>query len=106
MKEYIGDFSTKKNICKFSGKIMYSRRDAGNVINGFGALHNCGKRKSLSHLYRGDNKPNRMYFCEKCGAYHVTHYTTVKNPHSQSSHKIKDLYNNGYSDYIDDDLDI
>lgn len=53
----------KDNLCDVTGKICYSQKDAGSIING--ARHN---RK---------NKPKRMYLCKHCNSYHLTHFKTM-----------------------------
>ena len=61
-------------MCIFTGKICYTEREAGNVINGckkhFYAGH--GRWAKSAH---GNSKaiPRRKYYCKDCGFYHVTH---------------------------------
>lgn len=61
-------------ICESTGKVCYTEREAGTVIN-----------SSRKHIYIGNNHtiksgranskniPRRKYFCEECRHYHVTH---------------------------------
>lgn len=63
-------------MCVSTGKICYTEREAGIVINGckkhvylengrFGKTsHGNGNSKSI---------PRRKYYCKECGFYHVTH---------------------------------
>ena len=53
--------SNDRQICSVSGKICYSRKDAGEI---------CNKRGAHGHK----NKPMRYYYCRECGSYHTTHY--------------------------------
>ena len=61
-------------MCIFTGKICYTEREAGLVINGckkhFYAGH--GRWAKSAH---GNSKsiPRRKYYCKDCGFYHVTH---------------------------------
>lgn len=58
-------------MCIFTGKICYTEREAGSVING------CKK-----HIYVGNGRfrknslskaiPRRKYLCKDCGYYHLT----------------------------------
>ena len=57
----------KKNpLCAESGKICYSRKEAGIKLNDAKRFHGS-RTKQL---------PKRMYWCEHCGFYHLTHYKT------------------------------
>ena len=61
-------------VCGFSGKICYTEREAGLVINGCKRhvyVGNCRWAKSA----HGNSKsiPRRKYYCKDCGFYHVTH---------------------------------
>ena len=67
--------------CYFEGKICYTAREAGGVING-------ARRRHVTNSYRnGKNIPKRKYFCEKCGYYHVTHYSYY--PYSYTEKNMK-----------------
>lgn len=72
MKDFIGDYGQSK-ICPKSGKVMLTQREAGSQLNSL-----KGHRTS-SHIGRGTNKPKRSYFCDFCGAYHVTHLAQAKH---------------------------
>ena len=61
------------------GKICYTEREAGAIIN--------GAHKGRSGYRHGDrvnnragrkNIPKRKYFCLGCGMWHVTHYSYYK----------------------------
>lgn len=63
-----------KMTCIKSGKICYSEREAGIIING------CKKHIYIRHgipvkSSHGNSKaiPRRKYICPDCGFYHVTH---------------------------------
>ena len=63
-------------ICGESGKVCYSKREAGSVVNAFKS------RKHFRHCKKGrkgDNVPQRIYFCKYCGTYHVTHIKYIKD---------------------------
>ena len=62
--------------CYFAGKICYTAREAGEVINGARRHHRNGK-----------NIPRRKYYCETCGYYHVTHYSFYADDERKSNHK-------------------
>lgn len=53
----------EKRFCETTGKICYSRREAGNILN-------YTKRNKF-----GRNIPKRSFFCEECGTWHLTHMT-------------------------------
>mgnify|MGYP003291405048 CR=1 FL=1 len=71
MDSLIGDYGQER-ICRATGKIMLSKREAGNQLN------NLKGHRTSSHIGRGTNKPKRSYFCKDCGAYHVTHYAQAQ----------------------------
>lgn len=61
-------------ICGFAGKICYTEREAGLVING------CKKHVHMGNHHwaksaHGNSKsiPRRKYYCKECGYYHLTH---------------------------------
>ena len=84
-------------ICKVTGKVSYSRVEAGQIVNG------CRKHNTASHIYRGSSIPKRIYKCEYCGRYHTTHY---KYEREKGFHKepLKIVYGKGYSGEYEDDL--
>ncbi|GEM_PF-1759328 len=56
--------------CFWEGKICYTAREAGFILNA--VRHRCnfnGRR-----ICRGKNMPRRKYYCERCQFYHLTHY--------------------------------
>lgn len=81
--------NTERRICLASGKTIYSKADAGRVVNGIKG-HN-----TASHIYRGSNKPSRYYFCKECGGYHTTH---LKQETKKGYYKkpLKTIYGKGY----------
>lgn len=58
------DVQKERSICNATGKICYSRRDSGSLVNDFRKGHN--KRF-------GGHVPLRAYFCVDCGCWHTTH---------------------------------
>lgn len=56
--------------CWAAGKVCYTVREAGIVMN-------QAKKHHLHRFARGKGKeiPKRKYFCTDCGFYHLTHYT-------------------------------
>ncbi len=59
--------------CTYTGKICYTQREAGMVINDC-KRHRIFGRHSVKVGY-GNSKsiPRRKYYCKYCGYYHVTH---------------------------------
>ncbi len=57
--------------CESTGKICYSERGAAEAINS-ARRHRCksGGAKQI---------PKREYFCEKCGCFHLSHYTSYQS---------------------------
>ena len=64
--------------CENEGKICYTKREAGNALNG---AKKCG--------CRAKNMPKRSYYCEECGCYHLTHYSFYKSNKAQRKFKQK-----------------
>jgi len=67
-------------ICAFAGKICYTEREAGLVING------CKKHVHMGNHHwakaaHGNSKsiPRRKYYCKDCGYYHLTHMALYTN---------------------------
>lgn len=62
--------------CEVENKKMYSRREAGEVINSarrnYRGLHLKKKRAKIT--------PQRCYKCEHCGTFHLT---SSKKPHKK-----------------------
>ena len=67
--------------CESTGKICYTEREAGEILN-------MPKRHSHSNEI-----PKRKYFCEKCGCYHLTHQTFYKSdkPQREFRQKLREL---------------
>lgn len=63
-----------QNICKKTGKICYSSKEAGNVIRRLKFSKGGVKNKKI---------PKRQYYCCWCGTYHLTHYKNIKNKGGQ-----------------------
>ncbi|BDC95888.1 hypothetical protein TRSA_09870 [Treponema saccharophilum] len=61
-----------KKICEFSGKICYSRRNSGEIINSQ-KRHRYG-----DHLGHNKKIIKRCYYCTFCGCYHLTHVPFFK----------------------------
>ena len=61
-------------ICSAEGKICYTEREAGLVINGCKKHFYVGNRRWVKSAH-GHSKsiPRRKYFCRECGYYHLTH---------------------------------
>ena len=61
-------------MCIFTGKICYTEREAGIVINGCKRHVHMGNGHWAKAAH-GNSKaiPHRKYYCKDCGFYHVTH---------------------------------
>ena len=81
-------------ICNVTGKVSYSREEAGRIING------CKRHHTASHIYRGNNIPKRAYKCEYCGRYHTTHLKQIPE-FGYRKHPLKVIYGKGYSGEYD-----
>lgn len=62
--------------CSVSGKLCFTERAAGAVLNSF-KHHHFGRSKK-------DQIPRRKYFCPSCGFYHLTHLTNHKARYMKS----------------------
>jgi len=71
--ENIETHNTGHNTCEVTGKVCYSQRKAGEIIN------SLKKHRKSDHLGRNKNMPKRSYVCKGCGSYHLTHETFIKN---------------------------
>ena len=60
-------------MCIFTGKICYTEREAGIVINANKKHHYFDGGLIKSSYGNSKNVPRRKYFCKDCGFYHVTH---------------------------------
>lgn len=72
-----GTYKTEKGtyvMCIFTGKICYTEREAGIVINGCKKHVHVGGGKFIKSAH-GKSKaiPRRKHYCKDCGFYHVTH---------------------------------
>lgn len=54
----------EREVCSISGKICYSKREAGCIINDIKRFKNA----------RTKNVPKRFYKCKFCGNWHLTHF--------------------------------
>lgn len=70
MKTFEGNNVT----CEMTGKVCYTEREAGVVINNSKRHVHVGCHRWIK-ADRGNSKniPRRKYFCKDCGFYHVTH---------------------------------
>ena len=79
-------------MCIFTGKICYTEREAGLVINGckkhFYAGH--GRWAKSAH---GNSKsiPRRKYYCKDCGFYHVSHLKSFVFEAKQLKHRDREF---------------
>ena len=55
----------EKRYCETSGKICYSKRDAGGFLNWL-------RSRKHKHGHRNKVIPCRYYFCNSCGTWHLT----------------------------------
>lgn len=58
-----------KEFCNTTGKVCYSQKEAGIILNDFKRFRNRNKRKSI---------PQRYYKCQFCGYWHLTHFRNLK----------------------------
>ena len=58
-------------ICKKTGKIIYTEREAGEIVN------KC-RRHKISQNRDKANRPARKYYCKYCGRFHLTHFSKAK----------------------------
>ena len=73
-------------ICESTGKICYSKKEAGKAING-------AKKRHYTDGHSAKKIPRRKYYCEKCGCYHLTHLTFYKSdkPQRGFKHRLRKL---------------
>ncbi|MBQ5492065.1 MAG: hypothetical protein IIT68_08445 [Treponema sp.] len=75
-------------MCETSGKVCYTEREAGGVINGCKKHLNAGNSRSVKAGH-GKNIPRRKYFCKVCGFYHVSHFGSYEiNPRAYTHEEI------------------
>ena len=61
-------------MCVAAGKICYTEREAGLVINGCKKhVYMGGRHWAKSSHGNSKSIPRRKYYCKDCGFYHVTH---------------------------------
>ena len=70
-------------ICEATGKRCYSKKDANSAIH---------SAKNHSHKKR---IPFRSYYCDKCGTYHLTHFSGYK----RTTITTKDWYRKAKENY-------
>lgn len=67
-------------VCEYTGKICYTQREAGAVINNCRKHFYVGNHRWIKSKYSNSKYiPRRKYFCKECGYFHVTH-----NPYYKS----------------------
>ncbi len=66
-----------------SGKIMYSKKEAGTIVNLCTRGHQHSKAKTV---------PCRFYSCPICGTYHTTHLPIWKYKKEQYKNNIDNLW--------------
>ena len=61
-------------MCSTAGKICYTEREAGSVINGCKKHIHVGSHQWVKSAH-GNSKliPRRKYYCKECGFFHLTH---------------------------------
>lgn len=73
-------------ICEATGKRCYSKKDANSAIH---------SAKNHSHKKR---IPFRSYYCDKCGTYHLTHFSYYQQNNERTTliwyKKTKENYKN------------
>lgn len=61
---YVEEIKEEERICEVEGKICYTERRAGEILN-------STKRHNYSSRKKGV-KPLRKYYCIHCKSYHIT----------------------------------
>lgn len=64
--------NAKKCECEVTGKICYSKREAGEIIN------RLRRHINGDNLGRNKTLPRRSYYCVYCGCFHLTHIPFLK----------------------------
>ena len=79
----MGTVNTTQRRCQDTGKICYTEREAGIVINGCKKHIYAGNRHWAKAQY-GNSKdiPRRKYFCKDCGYFHVSHFSMYNTPNN------------------------
>ena len=71
-------------VCESTGKICYSKKEAGITIN-----------RAKKHYHSDDESnaskkiPKRKYYCEKCGHYHLTSQAVYRNQNDKLQKKYR-----------------
>lgn len=74
LKEVIMKTVEGNNIqCSYTGKICYTQREAGMVINDCKKHRFYGKHSVKVGFGNSKSIPRRKYYCKDCGYYHITH---------------------------------
>ena len=61
-------------MCSSAGKICYTEREAGIVINGCKKhIYMGGRHWAKSSHGHSKSIPRRKYYCKDCGYFHLTH---------------------------------
>lgn len=60
--------------CQQTGKTCFSKKEANETIAYFKTNH-------FKWSHRGKNIPQRAYYCNYCGTYHLTHLKGWKKNH-------------------------
>ena len=68
--------------CYAAGKVCYTVREAGLVINDAHKHHYGNDDKRCKHI------PKRKYYCPDCGYYHVSHHSFFADSEHKSRHRI------------------
>lgn len=58
----------EREYCETTHKICYSQKEANNIIASAKRWRRCKKPKQI---------PQRSYYCENCGYYHLTHFRNL-----------------------------
>lgn len=77
--EYNAVMKENKKLCEKTGKICYSRKEANTVRN-------------LAKSSRSKKVPKRVYFCNYCKTYHLTHMKFKWIENDKTFYKDKEMY--------------
>lgn len=68
-----------QNVRYCGGKVCYTEREAGNVINSAKKGRRGYRHGGPVNVRSGRKEiPKRKYFCRDCGMWHVTHFSYYK----------------------------
>lgn len=59
----------EREYCEVTHKVCYSEKTANGIVNSAKRSHKKQKTKLI---------PQRSYYCQFCGSYHLTHYRKEK----------------------------